>query len=198
MNTKNNHWKISHFVLIGLMAAIYAAVIYGVGMLTAVTIPVMHVFAPSMTGILMGPIVLFVVKTVRRFGALTLLAGLGVTLFTLTGMGSINCLIFVVIIGLIADVIIAKTGFKTLSIGIGHGLTQAAYFTGGAFPFLFFLERELAKWQEMGMSREEILEYVHYFTGTFAVIGIVSAVIFGIAGVYIGKLILKRHFKDME
>ena len=94
--------------------------------------------------------------------------------------------------------IITKTGFKTLSIGIGHGLTQAAYFTGGAFPFLFFLERELAKWQEMGMSREVILEYVHYFTGTFAVIGIVSAIIFGIAGIYIGKLILKRHSKDIK
>ena len=92
--------------------------------------------------------------------------------------------------------IITKTGFKTLSVGIGHGLTQAAYFTGGVFPFLFFLERELAKWQEMGMSREEILEYVKYFTGTFAVIGIVSAIVFGIAGVYIGKLILKRHFKE--
>ena len=92
--------------------------------------------------------------------------------------------------------IITKTRFKTLSIGIGHGLTQAAYFTGGVFPFLFFLERELAKWQEMGMSREEILEYVKYFTGTFAVIGIVSAIAFGIAGVYIGKLILKRHFKE--
>ena len=65
-------------------------------------------------------------------------------------------------------------------------------------PFPFFLERELAKWQEMGMSREEINEYVKYFTGTFAVIGIVSAIVFGIAGVYIGKLILKRHFKDME
>ena len=94
--------------------------------------------------------------------------------------------------------IITKTRFKTLSIGIGHGLTQAAYFTGGVFPFLFFLERELAKWQEMGMSREEINEYVKYFTGTFAVIGIVSAIVFGIAGIYIGKLILKRHFKDMD
>ena len=41
------------------------------------------------------------------------------------------------------------------------------------------------------MSREEILEYVKYFTGTFAVIGIVSAIVFGIAGVYIGKLILR-------
>ena len=33
---------------------------------------------------------------------------------------------------------------------------------------------------------------------SIAVIGIVSAIVFGIAGVYIGKLILKRHFKDME
>ena len=38
------------------------------------------------------------------------------------------------------------------------------------------LERELAKRQEMGMSREEKNEYVKYFTGTFAVIGIVSAI----------------------
>ena len=66
------------------------------------------------------------------------------------------------------------------------------------FPFIFFLERELAKWQEMGMSREEIREYVQYFTGAFAVIGLVSAIVFGIAGVYIGKLILKRHFKDVD
>lgn len=145
-----------------------------------------------------GAIVLFIVKTVRRFGVLMLLAGLGVALFTLTGMGSINCLIFVVIAGLIADVIIAKTGFKTFSIGIGHGLTQAAYFAGGAFPFLFFLERKLSKWQKMGISLEEMHEYVQYFTGAFAVIGIVSAIVFGIVGIYIGKLILKRHFKDME
>ena len=50
----------------------------------------------------------------------------------------------------------------------------------------------------MGMSSDEIREYVQYFTGAFAVIGLVLAVVFGIAGVYIGKLILKRHFKDMD
>ena len=47
MNTGNNRWKISHFVLIGLMVVIYAAVIYGVGMLTSVTIPIMPVLAES-------------------------------------------------------------------------------------------------------------------------------------------------------
>ena len=60
----SNKWKISDFVLIGLLAAVHAAVIYGVGMLTSVMIPVMHVFAASITALIMGSIVLFVVKKI--------------------------------------------------------------------------------------------------------------------------------------
>ena len=109
-------WKISDFVLIGLLAAIDAAVIYGVGMLTAAMVPVMHVFTSSITALIMGTVVLFVVKKIQRFGAMTLLVSLGVAIFTLTGMGSITCLPFVIVTSLIADVIIAKTNFKTISI----------------------------------------------------------------------------------
>ena len=91
-------WKISDFVLIGLLAAIDAAVIYGVGMLTAAMVPVMHVFTSSITALIMGTVVLFVVKKIQRFGAMTLLVSLGVAIFTLTGMGSITCLPFVIVI----------------------------------------------------------------------------------------------------
>lgn len=192
------NWKISNFVLIGLMAAIYAAVIYGVGMLTVTMAPVMHVFGPSITAFVMGPVVLFVVKKIQRFGALTLLAGLGVALFMLTGFGGLGCLVAIVIVGGVADIIVSRTGFKTFGIAIAHGFTQGAYFFGGAFPLLFFLEREMAKWQAMGMSEDEIMEYVQYFTGAFVVIGIVTAIVCGMIGVYVGKLILKRHFKDMN
>ena len=46
-------WKISDFVLIGLLAAIDAAVIYGVGMLSAAMVPVIHVFTSSITALIM-------------------------------------------------------------------------------------------------------------------------------------------------
>ena len=121
-------WKVSDFVLIGLLAAVHAAVIYGVGMLTAIMIPIMHVFATSITALIMGSIILFVVKKTEKFGAFTLLVSLGTALFTLTGMGSITCLIFVVIVSFVADIIIFKTKFNTLAIGIGFGFSQAAYF----------------------------------------------------------------------
>ena len=59
-------WKISDFVLIGLLAAIDAAVIYGVGMLTAAMVPVMHVFTSSITALIMGTVVLFAGRVDRN------------------------------------------------------------------------------------------------------------------------------------
>lgn len=194
----SNKWKISDFVLIGLLAAVHAAVIYGVGMLTAVMIPVTHVFAASITALIMGSIVLFVVKKIERFGAMTLLVSLGTALFTLTGMGSITILIFVIVVSLIADIIVFKTNFKTIAIGIGYGFTQAAYFFGGCFPFIFFFDREVRKWINMGLGEDEIYAYAKYLTGGFATLGIVSAIICGVIGVYIGKGILKKHFKNID
>ena len=125
-------------------------------MLTAVMVPVMHVFAASITALIMGSIVLFVVKKIERFGAMTLLVSLGTALFTLTGMGSISILIFVIAVSLIADIIVFKTNFKTIAVGIGYGFTQAAYFFGGCFPFIFFFDREVRKWINMGLGKDEI------------------------------------------
>lgn len=192
------NWKIRDFVLIGLLAAVEAAVIYGVGMLTAVLAPIMHIFGPSITAFIMGTVALFIVKRVRRFGAMTLFQSLGIALFTLTGMGSVVCLICVVIVSLIADILITKTNFKTISVAVGHGLAHAAYFFGGCFPMLFFLEREINRWVEMGLSEEAIQEYVKYFTGGFVALGTAAALICGVLGVYVGKTLLKRHFKDMD
>lgn len=194
----SNKWKISDFVLIGLLAAVHAAVIYGVGMLTSVMIPVMHVFAASITALIMGSIVLFVVKKIERFGAMTLLVSLGTAFFTLTGLGSISSLIFVIAVSLIADIIVFKASFKTIAIGIGYGFTQAAYFFGGCFPFIFFFDREVKKWIDMGLGEDEIYAYAKYLTGGFAILGVVSAIICGVIGVYIGKGILKKHFKNID
>ena len=194
----NQTWKASDFVLIGLLAAVHAMVIYGVGMLTAVLLPVMHIFAASITALIMGSVVLFAVKKIEHFGAFTLLLSLGTAFFTLTGMGSILCLIFVLVASLMADFIISKTQFKTLIIGVGLGFSQAAYLFGGCFPFLFFLEREVQKWKNMGMGEEEIYSYVKYLTGGFAALGILSAIVCGIFGIYIGKAILKKHFRNMD
>ena len=129
---------------------------------------------------------------------MTLLVSLGTALFTLTGMGSITILIFVIAVSLIADIIVFKTNFKTIAVGIGYGFTQAAYFFGGCFPFIFFFDREVRKWINMGLGKDEIYAYAKYLTGGFAVLGVLSAIICGVIGVYIGKGILKKYFKNID
>ena len=37
-----------------------------------------------------------------------------------------------------------------------------------------------------------------YFTGGFVALGTAAALICGVLGVYVGKTLLKRHFKDMD
>ena len=63
---------------------------------------------------------------------------------------------------------------------------------------IYGVGREINKWVEMGVTEEEMYGYIRYLTGGFAVIGVVSAILCGIVGVYVGKLILKRHFKNMD
>ena len=50
----------------------------------------------------------------------------------------------------------------------------------------------------MGLGEDEIYAYAKYLTGGFATLGIVSAIICGVIGVYIGKGILKKHFKNID
>ena len=69
---ENKKWKISDFVLIGILAAVYGAITLGVGAITATLNPMLHMFSPAITAIILGTVVLFVVKKINKFGALTL------------------------------------------------------------------------------------------------------------------------------
>ena len=69
---ENKKWKISDFVLIGILAAVYGAITLGVGAITATLNPMLHMFSPAITAIILGTVVLFVVKKINKFNALTL------------------------------------------------------------------------------------------------------------------------------
>ena len=74
-------WKISDFVLIGILAAVYGVLVMGIGALTVLMAPMMHALSPAVIGVLLGTIVLFVAKKIPKFGALTLFIGISTALF---------------------------------------------------------------------------------------------------------------------
>lgn len=192
-------WKISDFVFIGLLSAVYGAIALGIGMLTATLNPILHMISSAIIALIMGTIVLFVVYKVNKVGAFTLFFGVSTVAFSgFSGMFYFPLVAVVTGTAFIVDLVISKLKYKTPFVAIGYGVVLASYIFGGCIPVLFFLEQNIKHWQEAGMDSATIEEFVRLSTGWFLVGSMFACFVAGIIGVYIGKIILKRHFKEIE
>lgn len=191
-------WRISDFVLIGILAAVYGVLVLGLGALTALMAPAMHVLSPAVIGAVLGTIVLFVVKKIPKFGALTLFVGISTALFAgFSGMMYVPFVGTVTATALVVDFIAQRLDYKIPALAVGFGLIQSAYVFGGAIPLLFFLEQNIEKWQAAGMDMKFIERMVSHSTGWFLVAAMAIAFAGGFIGIYLGKRVLKKHLKEL-
>ena len=194
-----NAWKISDFVLIGILSALYGVLVLGIGALTVLLSPAMHALSPALIGVLLGTVFLFVVKKIPKFGAITLCAAISTALFAgFSGMMYVPFVGSVTAVALAVDLAVRALGQRIPVLAAGYGLIQASYVFGGAIPMLFFLEQNIQRWQEMGMDMQTIQHFVEHSTGVFLAAGMGIAFMGGFIGVYIGKRILKKHFKELS
>ncbi len=194
-----NAWKISDFVLIGILSALYGVLVLGIGALTVLLSPAMHALSPALIGVLLGTVFLFVVKKIPKFGAITLFVAISTALFAgFSGMMYVPFVGSVTAVAFVVDVLVRQVGQRVPLLAAGYGLIQAAYVFGGAIPLLFFLEQEMVRWQEAGMDMERIQKFVEHSTGIFLVVGMGIAFLGGFIGVHIGKRILRKHFKELN
>lgn len=195
---ENKKWKISDFVLIGILAAVYGAITLGVGALTATLNPMLHMFSPAITAIILGTVVLFVVKKINKFGALTLFITVSIAMFSgFSGMFYLPLVGVVAATSFIVDLIIKQMEYKTSALAIGYGVIQSAYIFGGCIPVLFFLDQNIKHWQDAGMDMQTIETFIKHSTGWYLAISMFGCFIADIIGVYIGRGILKKHFKEI-
>ena len=194
-----NAWKTSDFVLIGILSALYGVLVLGIGALTVLLSPAMHALSPALIGVLLGTVFLFVVKKIPKFGAITLFAAISTALFAgFSGMMYVPFVGSVTAVALAVDLAVRALGQRIPVLAAGYGVIQASYVFGGAIPMLFFLEQNIQRWQEMGMDMQTIQHFVEHSTGVFLAAGMGIAFMGGFIGVYIGKRILKKHFKELS
>ena len=194
-----NAWKISDFVLIGILSALYGVLVLGIGALTVLLSPAMHALSPTLIGVLLGTVFLFVVKKIPKFGAITLFAAISTALFAgFSGMMYVPFVGSVTAVAFVVDLAVRGLGSRIPVLAAGYGLIQASYVFGGAIPLLFFLEQEMVRWQEAGMDMERIERFVEHSTGAFLAAGMGIAFLGGVIGIYIGKRILQKHFKELN
>lgn len=187
----NAKLSVKDLINVGLFTAIYFVLFFATGMVGY--IPVMMVFLPLLCPLVTGiPFMLFLTK-VRTFGMVTIMGTLLATLMFITGHPW-PVLVLGVGCGLLGDLILKSghyVGWKTTVVGY---IVFSQWIMGSLIP-LFFMRDSYFSTVREGYG-DAYTDALMKFTPPW-VFGamMVLAVIGAIVGAFLGKNVLKKHFK---
>ena len=183
--------EVQDLVSIGVFVAIYFVIFFvsaSLGM-----IPLMVPFFPVVSAILAGiPMILFFTRT-DKFGAITILCALSGLINFAMGFG-LQSLLGAIACGLVADLIMRAGCYKSwLHIVLGYIVfSEWTVFT--MLP-MWFNKEAYFKTARQTQGAQFAAEASALITNGMLVIVIVAVAMGAIIGAYLGRVVLKKHFK---
>lgn len=190
MNT-DNKLKIKDLVTIGVFAVVYFVVMYAVGMIGMV--PILFAVYPTLLGIVTGTIIMLFMAKVQKPWALFILGILSPLL--MFSMGH-TYIIFVhaIIVMFIAELIRKVGNYNSFK----HNMFAFAVFNTwicGSLLQMLVVKEKYFEMTETMMGTEYANGLKQIITAPNMVLIYLGAFVGGIIGAYIGKALLKKHFK---
>lgn len=191
--------KIKDIVLIALLSALYM-VFYMVSGTAVVVIGAFgHAISPGVCSLFTGTILYFMARKVGKFGQFTIMQAICMILFSIMGAGYLPWVITSMVAAVIADFIASRADKPTaLSIAIASGVFHVGQAFGSIIPSIFFMESYRAEWISRGQTPEAMDEMIRYTSGVMGVVATVIVFILAMIGVFIGYVILRKHFEKKE
>ncbi|MFQ8689186.1 MAG: MptD family putative ECF transporter S component [Blautia sp.] len=187
----NNKLQSKDLINIGIFAAIYFAVVFAVSMLGVIPIfiPLLDMLVPLIGGI---PMMLYFSK-IKKFGMLTISGLLEGILMLLTRMGY-WCILTGTVFGLIADLMLKHSGYKSTKMEIlAHGVFSIWVF-GAFIPIVITRDNYYEKLiPTFGQEYADTL--MGYIRDWILPVMAMAAFVAGIIGAWIGRKIFKKHFE---
>ncbi|MDO4800140.1 MAG: MptD family putative ECF transporter S component [Bacillota bacterium] len=183
--------KVKDFVTIGVFAVIYFVLMYAIGMMGL--IPILFLAWPPTIALLLGVVVMLVLAKVPKKGAMFLfgmIAPLAMFAMGFSPVLVINALIFV---GL-AELMCSMGKYKSFRMNALGNAFFSCWACGSLMQMIFVKEQYLAMTIKM-MGAEYAAALEHLITWPNMIIVYIATFIFGIAGGFLGKAMLKKHFE---
>lgn len=189
-----NKLQTRDFISVGIFSLIYAAVAFVVGGLAQMT-PITFPFMPMVVALFTGTVFMLYVAKIPKRGAIIILGIIAGILLLITGMFWMMSAFFIVL-GIIADFICASGQFKSFK------KNMAAY--------CLFALSPMGAYVPMAVMPTQFAEFMNKkgdissFAGVIDAIGaqwwviplmLLGTVLCALAGGYIGKKLLKKHFE---
>lgn len=194
----NNQLKIKDILLIALLTAIYM-ILYFIVMAAITPLGAFgHAISPGLCGVLSGIVLYFMSRKVGKMWQFTLMTFLVMGAFSLVGGGYLPWLISSVSTAIIADLIASKSKQESvLKIALASGIMHMGQAWGAIIPSMFFVDKYKEEWVKRGQPAEAMDAMIRYTAGQWGIISSVIVFVLAFVGVYIGYLILRKHFQEV-
>lgn len=191
--------KIKDFVFLAIVTALYQVLYMAIMMAIFPLGAYGHAISPGIFGLFGGTIVYFTAKKVGKMWQFTVLTAIVMGMFTLMGGGYLPWFMSSMATAIIADFITSsKDNPSTLHIAVSFALMQVGQALGGIIPVWFFVESYRSEWIARGQTPERMDSMIAATKGLMGVSAVVVTFVLAFVGVYIGAMILKKHFENYE
>ncbi|EFI41944.1 MULTISPECIES: MptD family putative ECF transporter S component [Peptoniphilus] len=193
----NKKLKIKDVLLIALLTAVYM-IIYMATMVIITPLGALgHAISPGICSLFSGIVIYFMSRKIGKMWQYSLMTLLVMANFALMGGGYIPWLISSVSMAVIADFIASKSrDVSVFKVATASGIMHVGQAWGAIIPSIFFVESYKETWIKRGQTLESMNEQIKYTAGIWGIISTVLVFVLAFIGVYIGYLILRKHFKE--
>ena len=186
---KEQKLKIKDLVTIGVFAVIYLVIMFGVGMIGV--IPILFLVYPTILGIVSGTVVMLFMAKVQKPWAL-LIFGILTPIFMMVEGHTYILVLHAFVVILIAELIRRAGNYNSFKYNMLSFAIFNTWICGSLMQMLWAREKYIEMTMMMGNEYVEALERL--VTYPHMALVYLGAIIGGLIGANIGRILLKKHF----
>ncbi len=184
--------KIKDLVTIGIFVVIYYVVMFATGMMGMV--PILFLCWPTIFGIVAGTVIMLFMSKVPKPWALFILGIIPPLTMVAMGHTFVVLLVALIFVGL-AEFFFRKGGFKSFKYNaIAYGFLSC-WVSGSLMQMLLVRDKYEELNAKLGITPETFAKLESLISWPSMALVIAGAFLGGIAGAFIGRAMLKKHFE---
>lgn len=186
---KEQKLKIKDLVTIGVFAVIYLVIMFSVGMIGV--IPILFLVYPTILGIVSGTVVMLFMAKVQKPWAL-LIFGILTPIFMMVEGHTYILVLHAFVVILIAELIRRAGNYNSFKYNMLSFAIFNTWICGSLMQMLWAREKYIELSMMMGKEYVDIL--IKLITYQHMALVYLGAIIGGLIGANIGRILLKKHF----
>ena len=186
---KEKKLKIKDLVTIGVFAVIYLVIMFSVGMIGV--IPILFLVYPTILGIVSGTVVMLFMAKVQKPWAL-LIFGMLTPIFMMVEGHTYILILHAFVVILIAELIRRAGNYNSFKYNMLSFAIFNTWICGSLMQMLWAREKYIEMTMMMGNEYVEALERL--VTYPHMALVYLGAILGGLVGANIGRILLKKHF----